>query len=250
MLGSYKSELLKLTTIRSTYVVTAIGLFFVAVACFWVEGYKGISGSPASELTPSALTEIVGQGAGIGALFTMIIAILFTAHEYRYNTIQYTLTSNVHRTKVLLIKVTSVILFTLILGLIFTLTGIALYYFGLSLRDASLPAQEIDILTTFARLAFYFTGYTLLGTLIAVATRSVIAAISTMFLFPAMIEPLLGLLLKENSKYLPFMALDSVAGTSIASTPLTTNEAVLVSCAYLLVGLLFTWILFTKRDAS
>lgn len=99
-----KAEFRKLLTIRSTYIMITMGLLLVGFLSFWIEGYKGISGTSASEGGAGAYTGVIGQSAGIGAVFTMIIAILFTAHEYRYNTIMYTLTADVHRTRVLLKK--------------------------------------------------------------------------------------------------------------------------------------------------
>lgn len=250
MMSSFKAELRKLITIRSTYIMVLVGVLLISFVSFWVEGYKGVSGSPASLLSPDAVVEIIGQSAGLGVVFTLIIAILFTAHEYRYNTIMYTLTANVRRTRVLLTKLITVALFSIFLGAIFVATGLTAYYSGLSWRDATLPAQQIDVLSTVGKLLFYFAGYALLGTLVAVVTRSVIAAISIMLIFPSIVEPLLGLLLKENAKYLPITALDSTMGTSLAQAPLSSGTAIAVSCVYLLVGFVVTWFLFTKRDAN
>lgn len=250
MLPSFKAEFRKLLTVRSTYIMTIIGILLIGFVSFWVEGYKGASGSAASTLTPDAITEIVSQSAGIGVVFTMIVAILFTAHEYRYNTIMYTLTANVRRTRVLLIKLVTIGLFSTALGLLFIGVGLAAYYVGLLSRDASLPAQNIDVLSTLGKMLFYFSGYALFGTLAAVITRSVIAAVSFMLIFPTMVESLLGLLLKDNAKYLPFISLDSVVGSSISGSPLSPGKAIAMSCIYLLVGFLITWLLFTKRDAN
>ena len=67
---------------------------------------------------------------------------------------------------------------------------------------------------------------------------------------PTTVEPLLGLLLKENTKYLPFTALDSTVGASISPNTLSSGDAILVSTGYLLVTLAVTWLLFVKRDAA
>ncbi|HRB82719.1 MAG TPA: ABC transporter permease subunit [Acinetobacter johnsonii] len=245
-----KAEFRKLLTIRSTYIMTAIGLLLVAFFSFWIEGYKGIGGSSASEGGAGAYTGIIGQSAGVGAVFTMIIAILFTAHEYRYNTIMYTLTADVHRTRVLLKKLLAIGLFSIVLGFLFSVVGLVFYRIGLSLRDVALADQDLLVGSMIGKLSFYFAGYALLATLIAVVTRSVVTSISFVFVFPAMIEPLLGLLLKDNAKYLPFASLDSVMGATPMQNPLSTGHAVGVSAIYLLVGFVVTWLLFTRRDAN
>lgn len=250
MLPTIKSEIRKLFTVRSTYLLSAIALALTVLFAFYFEGFKGNTGSAASMLTPTALQEIVGNGAGLGVMFLAIVAILFMAHEYRYNTIAYTITLNTRRTKVLLSKLLVISGFAVVFG--FIAVGVALggYMFGLSLRDATLPPQEFDAVVQIARVAFYYVGYAILGILIACLVRSLVAAVTTLLLYSAVVEPLLGLLLRDNAKYLPVAALDSTVGAAIVPNMLSPNAAVLVSAGYLVVGLIITWILFVKRDAA
>lgn len=138
------SEVRKLLTVRSTYIMTALGLLVVAIMSFWVEGYKGISGSPAATLAPNALEELIKNAALSGGGFGVIVAILLMAHEYRYNTIMYTLTASNSRHKVIASKILVMLGYGVILTAVSALLGIACYYFGLSLRDATLPAQSVN----------------------------------------------------------------------------------------------------------
>lgn len=251
MLPILKSEARKLLTIRSTYVITFIVLALVALMCFYFEGYRGNTGSAASKLAPTALQEIVGNAAGIGALFLSIIAVLFMAHEYRYNTIMYTLTANTRRSKVLLGKIITITIFGFFFGLITVLFGLGAYLLGLQLRDATLVTQNFDLLAQLGKVAFYYVGYALVGLLIATLLRSVVAAIAVLFMFPVTIEPLLGLVLKDNAVYLPFAALDTIVGASmIQGDNLTSNGAIGVSAIYLVVIGAITWLLFLRRDAN
>jgi ABC-2 type transport system permease protein len=250
MLATIKSEIRKLFTVRSTYFLAAIALVLTILFAFYFEGYKGNTGSAASMLAPTALQEIVGNGAGLGVMFVAIIAILFMAHEYRYNTIAYTLTLNTRRTKVLLSKMLVISGFAVVFGMISAAVALGGYMFGLSLRDATLPAQEFDAVVQIARVAFYYVGYAILGILIACLARSVVAAVSTLLLYSAVVEPILGLLLRDNAKYLPVNALDSTVGAAMIPNMLSANAAILVSAGYLVGGLIITWILFVKRDAA
>lgn len=250
MAPTIKAEFRKLFTIRSTYILIGLSLALVALLCFYFEGYRGNTGSPASKLAPTALQEIVSNGAGLAAVFTTIIAILFMAHEYRYNTIMYTLTTNARRSRVLLAKLFTIILFSVGCGLLAVAVALGSYMLGLSLRDATLPTQNFDVLTHVGRVAFYYMGYALIGLLIATVARSVVVAIATLLIFPITVEPLLGLVLKENTKYLPFTALDSTVGAAITERTLTPGSAIVVTCGYLVVGLVITWVLFVRRDAS
>lgn len=250
MQHALKAEFRKLFTVRSTYILLALSLALIILFAFFFEGYKGNTGSPASTLQPDALHEIVANGVGLGVIFVSIIAILFMAHEYRYNTIMYTLTANVHRTKALFAKLITISLFSVIYGMAAAIIALGSYKLGLSLRDATLPPQDFNALAELGKIAFYCAGYALIGMLIATITRSVIVAIATILIFPTTIEPLLGILLKENVKYLPFTALDSTVGASIAQNTLQPGSAMLVSLGYLAVALAVTWLLFVRRDAN
>lgn len=248
--ATLKAEFLKLFTVRSTYIMIILSVLLITVFAFYFEGYKGNTGSPASTLTPDALREIVSNAAGLSVTFASIIAILFMAHEYRYNTIMYTLTANVRRGRVLFAKVATILLFSIGYGLLAVGVALGCYMAGLSLRDASLPAQNFEALEQIGKVVFYYMGYALIGLLLATLTRSVVMAIGTLLIFPITIEPLLSIILKDDAKYLPFTALDSTVGASMMPSVLPPGEAIAVTCAYLAAGLLITWLLFVRRDAN
>lgn len=251
MLPTLKSEFRKLFTIRSTYVIAFIVLALVFLMCFYFEGYRGNTGSAASTLAPTALKEIVGNAAGIGALFIAIIAVLFMAHEYRYNTIMYTLTANTRRTKVFLSKILTMTVVGAVFGVLVALFGLGAYMLGLQLRDATLPTQDFDLLTQIGKVALYYIAYSIIGVLIATLLRAVVGAIVVLLLVPTTIEPLISLVLKEKAVYLPFAATDTIMGASaIQSNSLSSNGAIGVTAIYLVAVGVVTWLLFLRRDAN
>src|SRR5690606_21230234 len=128
------------------YLLLMLSLAMIVLFAFYFEGYRGNTGSPASTLAPTALQEIVSNGAGLAVLFSSVIAILFMAHEYRYNIITYTLTANARRSNVLLAKFLVMVGFGVLYGLLAVGVAIGSYFLGLSLRDAALPPQEFDVL--------------------------------------------------------------------------------------------------------
>lgn len=245
-----KSELRKLLTIRSTYILIFLSFALIILFAFFFEGYKGNTGSPASTLQSTALHEIVANGVGLGITFASIIAILFMAHEYRYNLIMYTLTANVRRGKVLMAKMFTILLFGVGYGLLASLLALGSYMAGLSLRGAGLPAQDFSVFAEFGKVIFYSAGYILIGMLIAAIVRSVVAAIAIFLIVPTTVEPLLSLVLKDNSKYLPFTALDSTVGAAMSPHTLSSGSAIMVSCLYLAVAVIATWLVFSRRDAN
>ncbi|HYF96604.1 MAG TPA: ABC transporter permease [Patescibacteria group bacterium] len=250
MKATMKGEFRKLFTVRSTYILIILAALLIVLVNFYFEGYRGITGSPASILSPDALKEIINNSAGLIAIFIAIIAILFIGHEYRYNTIMYTLISNTHRARVLLAKVFTVAVFSFITGLILTLFAIGCYFVGLELRGASLPPQNLDELYQFGKLTAYFVGYGLIGLLISTLLRSVIAAIAVFLIAPATIEPLASIPLKENAVYLPFSSLDNILNIGIIKSDVSPATSILVVGAYLLVGFVIAYLLFLRRDAN
>lgn len=250
MLPTFKAEFRKLFTVRSTYVTIFLAFALSALFSFYFEGYRGNTGSAASLLEPTALKEIVSNAAGLGVLFVSIITALYMAHEYRYNTIMFTLTANSKRTEVFVTKLFVAAVFGIIFGLAYIGFTIACYMLGLALRGAELPPQDFKAMTELSAVAFYYMAYALVGMLISALTRNVIAAIAFLLIFPITVEPLLGVILKDNSKYLPFSALDATVGTGINQGMLNQSTAVLVSAGYLLVVALITWLMFIRRDAN
>lgn len=251
MTAVLKAEFLKLFTIRSTYILFVITLVIIGGLNFYFEGFRGNTGSAASMLQPEALKEVIINSAGLAVTFSTIIAILFVAHEYRYNMIMYTLTSTARRTKVLLAKSLTISIFGAIFGALVTIVGVCAYLLGVALRDgASLPAQDIDIAGLAGKLVIYFVAYVLIGLTLALLVRSVVATIAIFLIFPTTIEMLLGLVLKDNAKYLPFSALESVAGNPFVSSSLSFVTAALVVAAYIAGIWLIAWALFVRRDAN
>lgn len=103
---------------------------------------------------------------------------------------------------------------------------------------------------------FYNIAQIMLGLIFAMLTRSITAAIAIVFLAPATVEPLLGLLLKDKAAYLPYASLERVISAfggeaaQIVSGSLSVGRAMIVSSIYLIVGFAITWVLFIKRDAN
>jgi ABC-type transport system involved in multi-copper enzyme maturation permease subunit len=250
MKAALKSEIRKLLSVRSTYIITGLALLILGFVSFWVGGYK-FSGPVTSHFSSGNIFDV----APALSVFTVIAAILLMGHEYRYNLIVYTLTASNSRSKVLLAKIITTILYTTAMVLVVVSLTIALQILGLHLAGHSLPHQEINISDIFLRLFVYCVGFSLAGLLFATLIRNLIFAIVFMFIVPNTVEALLTLLLKEKAIYLPFSALSQVIGTANNNGPLKTGhlsplKGGVVFGIYLLVGWAVTWYLFVRRDVA
>lgn len=249
MIPLLKSEARKLLTVRSTYVASAIGFLLIIFFAFWIEGYKGVSGSAAATLQSSALNEIIVNST-LSAVIISIVAILFVGHEYRHNMIMYTLTAANSRLKVLLAKTMVIAAYAAVYSLIAVGVAVASYYAGLALRDAVLPAQDLDAVGRLLQVMYYGVAYGVIGLLLGFALRSIVGAIAFMFIVPSTVEGLLSLLLKDNSMYLPFTALDRLTATGGLPYDLSYGKAFAVTMIYLVVGWALTAFFFNRRDAN
>lgn len=259
MIPALKSEFRKLLTVRSSYVIAGIALALLAFVSFYVEGYKN---GPLNIVGPGAhvfLDYSLVQHANVLSIFGALVAMLLLTHEYRYNTIMYSLTITNRRSKVLASKIIAVLIYTFVLSLIGTIFGFLCMVVGLHLSGHALPPQTIDYFDYFRKLLFFCEGYTMAALFLAAVLRSQVATIAVFFIVPGTVENLLGLLLKDKTVYLPFSALGQViqlpalSGLTREASPLgslTPEQGALVFLAYLVVGWAVAWVLFLRRDAN
>lgn len=240
----FKAEFRKLFTIRSTYLIMAACFAFIILFSFYGEGIKGAG----SVYSPDKVASLLSNMVGLLAFFSALIAIFLIIHEYRFNTIMYTLTSVNSRSKVLIGKFIVVLGFSIFFLLLGVGIALASLYAGLNL--ANLPPlvhQNFDIIGMGWRILYYAVAYSLFGLLLGFLFRNVVASISVLFLLPT-IEQLMTFILKDNVKYLPSMALNQV--TTISNATLAPGKAAMIFGIYLVAGWAAAWYLFVKRDAN
>jgi ABC-type transport system involved in multi-copper enzyme maturation permease subunit len=248
MIASLKSELRKIYSIRSTYLILLFCLAVMVFFGFYVEGMKAAVGSRTLE-DPGKVASVMRDAISSLAVFGGLVGILSMTHEYRYNTMLYTLTASRSRTRSLVAKVAAVSIFAILFTVVVTVLAVGLMYLGLAVKGYSLGPQVIPD-SMWWRVLTVGWGYSLMGLLFAALIRQQVGAIAAFFVLPGLGEMLLGLLLKENRIYLPFTALQQVIGMDIASTTmLSYTRAATVFALYVVVGWLVAWLLFLRRDA-
>lgn len=249
MLASLKAEFRKLLTVRSTYIIFGVA---VALAIFFAFYAEGMRATNAALMRPGLLVSESKQAILATGLLGALIGVLLVTHEYRYNTIVYTLTSSNSRTKTLLAKLLAVSVFAVVFALVMGTIAPLLTALGIKLAGHTLTHQNFPVWDVLWRVVFVGWGYAMFGFILAVAIRIQVGAISTMFLWPAMLEPLAGLLLKHNAGYLPVNDLQSIVldPQQQAGGVQVVNHPVLFFVGYVALGLMVVWLLFVRRDAN
>lgn len=253
MIASVKSELRKLFSVRSTYLISGFVFLMVFFFAFYIEGIKT---SPEALMSPNRLASEVTSAILAVSVFISLVGLLLMSHEYRYNTIMYTLTSSKSRTRTLFAKIIAVSAYAITMSLIVIVLSPILTYLGVHVKGLSLVNQIIPAGNLLWRCLFYGWGYAMAALLIATLVRSQIGAFAAVFLLPVAVESLLALVLKSNAVYMPFTALSQVVGTpggehgpQLAAS-LSPGKGALVFTAYLVVGWIVAWVLFLRRDAN
>ncbi|HEV2412223.1 MAG TPA: ABC transporter permease subunit [Candidatus Saccharimonadales bacterium] len=250
MLGTLRAELRKLLTVRSTYFVTGFAILLMAFIAFYGEGWR-LSGGSLSDPTQLAGDVL---GALNLAVFGAVVAVLLVTHEYRYNTIVYTLTNSNSRSKVLFSKLIAASVYALILSAIIGTLSPVMAYLGVHAHGHTLGPQTLHYWNLIWRSLFYGWGYAMAGFLLALLTRNQIASVVSLFVIPDLVEQLLRIILKQNVAYLPFTALNQVIRMGGSMDPYSSTLSPLKSagvyCVYLALGWIVAWALFLRRDAN
>jgi len=248
MMSQLKSEFKKLFTVKSTYYIIAIVLLLVFFFAFYISGWRI---EPKDMMNPLTLQSGITGAVSVVSIFSALVALLLVTHEYRYNTIMYTLTSSNSRSKVLFSKIIIMTGFALVFTLVFGALSPLFTALGIHAHHLHLVHQTIQYNNVIWRCLFYGWGYTMAGLLIASLVRNQVGAIITLFIVPGTVEGLLSLLLKKNTVYLPFSSLHQVIGQDVSTTStLSATHAALVFIGYLLAALIVAWVLFLRRDAN
>jgi ABC-type transport system involved in multi-copper enzyme maturation permease subunit len=242
MIPAIRAEFRKLLTVRWTYIVILLCLLITFLIAFYAAGYKQTH----NVTDPSALAGIPTGVVQALAFLVSLVGVLLLTHEYRYNTILYTLTSSASRTYVLIAKIVVISVFAILLTLLLCSLAPWLTSLGLHAKGLTLSPQDLPIRDLLVRCVLYGWGYSMLALIIATIVRNQVGVIAILFLVPGLGEMLLGLLLKENAKYLPFGTLNAVVQTNAQNYP----NALIVLLAYIAGGWLIAWALFVRRDAN
>jgi ABC-type transport system involved in multi-copper enzyme maturation permease subunit len=247
MIQAIKAEFRKLFSVRSTYILSGVAFALLALVAFYFEGYH-LHG--ASLQDPNLMVEAVTGALDSPILiFGSICGILLITHEYRYNTILYTLTSSNSRTKILLAKVITMTIFGLVFTALVTVLSPLLGYLGIHMHGNTLIAQHIPYASLIWRSLVYGWGSFMLALLLGVLIRSQVGTFVALFVLPTIEITLTQLLKSKISVYFPFSSSSEIIEKPAFGT-ITYGRAALVFMAYLIVGWIVAWFLFLRRDAN
>lgn len=253
MINSIHAEFRKLFSVRSTYVNF---LFCVAIIILFAGIINGFKISDKANLVDPHFLEREASNAivFVGLLFAFV-GLLLAGHEYRFNTIMYSLTNVNRRWKLLVAKFIAISVAAVIFSVFVALFTPLCDLVGLHLHGhgVHLVPQTFDYWSVIWHCAYVGWGYSMYAFVLMLILRNQVGAIVTFLLLPLIGENIIALLLKSNSKYLPFQSLQNVvlnAGENAQKIAVSTGFSLRVSLMYIVIGLIVGFVLFVRRDAN
>jgi ABC-2 type transport system permease protein len=246
-----RAEFRKLFTLRSTYAIPILALAATAALAFYLAGWQA---TPQQLHDPGFLATQVAGPLGIVVVFATLLGILLMTHEYRYNTIAYTVMSANRRSKVLLAKIVVATGLALVFTVAVDVVSLVASYLGARVvQGHALAPQTIAVGDLLWRTLVFGWGYAMVGLVVAVLIRHQVGTIVVVFLLFGPIEGILDAILGRNALYLPFTAVGNVLKSKTTNTvllPVSPQRAALVFAADLAICWMIAWMLFLRRDAS
>lgn len=205
MTGLVAAEIRKLTSVRSTWVLTLVGWGLVVLSAstaIFIGAGDGFTGSAAQ--VSDALT-----GAGGNSLIVLVVALLSMTTEFRHGTVGRTFQITPSRTRVLAAKLAAASAYAVVfvvgaivvIGLLLAITALSTGT-GLSVDGSSFEviwqAVVANVLTALLGVAF--------GALV----RAQVVAIVVALVWVMMVEGLVTAFLPSVGRWLPFQALQGL----------------------------------------
>lgn len=243
MIAALRAEFKKILTVRSTYVIILLCVVLEGIASGYGGGFKATAQQLAD---PNHFGSEISSIVGVLAVFVSLIGLLLVTHEYRYNTITYTLTSARSRTTILIAKIIVITVVAILATVLFALLSPLFVAAGTAIKGHHLVHQNMPSADLMFRALFTGWAYSMIGLVISFIARIQVASVVAFFIIPSTVEPLLGLLLKAKQDYLPYISVDG----ALNSHSISPHKSMLVATLWILGGFVVSWVLFKKRDAN
>jgi ABC-type transport system involved in multi-copper enzyme maturation permease subunit len=217
MTRPFRTELLKLATMRLTYGLLAVAGALSALFSLLENNRAGAAGTGVPPISTAAGLGTVTTVTGFAMLFAAVLGSIVANGEFRHSTATLTYLATPKRTRVLLAKLAASScvgsLFGLVAGIIATGVGLAFaagHGDHIALSAGTLVGHVAGAVAGAALLAA-------VGVAVGSLVRSQLATVIGIFVWAIIIESLIGGLYTSARPYLPYTAATSMAGIKLGN---------------------------------
>jgi len=190
-------ELYKLRTVRAPLVLLALSQLLI------VGGVTGLVLSSDTLRTADAATDALAH-AGLASMFTLVLGIMAVAGEYRNQTITDTFLSTPRRSVAIGAKLGAYAVAGVAFAVVNTVTAVVATRVWSAIKDVPLDLGEAELWRTILGCAAWNVAFALVGVGIGALVRNLTAAIAAALAWIALVEGIVGQLVGDLARWLPF----------------------------------------------
>lgn len=246
------AEVRKLRTVRTTFVMTAVGWLLVALSTgvfLFTDQFGGLFTGTSPQIA-AAIDQIGGNG-----LIVLIVAILAVTTEFRHGTIGRTLQLTPSRTRVLAAKMVGAVLYALVFFVTSLLLVAAMVALAAAIENIGVDVGA-EAVTALWQGVVGVALYAIFGVAIGALFRSQVVTITVTLVWMLVAEQLVNALLPDVARWLPFQALGALfmseetraAVPEGMLVPLDPLVALAVFLTYVAVAVVAAGYLLRTRD--
>ena len=248
-MSAYRSELRKLWTVRTAWVLTLIGWALVLLTTATTLFSTMIS-EPFGGTDPEVATAI--DQIGSNAMIVLIVALLAMTTEFRHGTIGRTLQIIPSRGRMLLAKLAAAVTYAMFFFVTSLVIAAVLLLLASVVRDVGLEVGPQTVTALWQGPAGLALN-AVLGVAIGALVRSQVVAISVTLIWLFVVENLVAALRPGIGRWLPFQALNSVfipesAADTAGMVLLSPLVALAVFLGYVVAAAVAAGVLLRTRD--
>lgn len=202
-----RTEVLKLRTLRSPWLLLAAAPLLVIA---------GITGGVNSSKTPLDVSMQADMLAHVGltSIFTIVFGILAVAAEYRHKTITDTYLGTPSRGRVIAAKLLVYAFFGALSGVLSTVVGLGVAAAWWSDKGVRFAWGSSAMWTTIGGGIAWNAAFAAIGVGVGALIRSLVGAIAVALAWIALVEGVVGQLVGNLARWLPFNAGQSLGASA------------------------------------
>jgi ABC-2 type transport system permease protein len=242
-----RSEWIKLWSVRSNQVMLAVAVVvsvgLALLVALVIPNDPQQLGNDANPFTLSL------AGVGMASLLVGAVGVLLVAGEYRHGTFRVTFAAEPRRTRVLAAKCLVGFVAGVLVGLVTVPLALATGLTLLAIRGFDVSVGGFTFWRAAIGAVVLLGLYVLVGVGLGTILKSSAAAITVFALSNVVLEPILGIVLRDWARFLPFAAGSEVLNPNRADPGLGWPLGLAYFCAWILLLLVSGAWLLHRRDA-